>query len=680
MANDIEIKYNFLPWLRKGLSRKINETDYLAKENLSTITALKRAQVLVTTTFELTNKNLETTKKKEVLPISLVGPGDILGIKEDAVLQMVPANGITNFESNYFPFIEFFEVDFPWRYSPISPNSENANALRPWLTLIVCKKEEYSIEYNSNGQKSIRLKVLNQQDYSEILGSPEEIHKNAHVQLVEQTLNKEKLNEKINTILDKDQDLGISRVLTSRKLEDYTSYRAFLIPSFETGRLAGLNLSNENVAAQKSAWETTLEQQLLNRPQALDFPVYLDWEFETSNGDFATLVRKIHPSKSDAFPAGLKVDVSNIGSGLNYTDFSPVPKRNTIDVFVATKPIELPKNFSSTAFPAESITDEKIIFDRLKMLLSQSPDFAVSNESLKDVEKGLNKIKLLNNNPDSPIHKRIKEEINKTSLPSRLPLVRLFSMLNELEDPEKTKPQTRTTAEANLEDPWIVPPVYGAKHAMAKSLNPEDNINHKWFHEINLDIRYRIAAGLGKKIVQNNQEEFIQRAWEQVELINDLNQKIKEFLLQKKLNERVYKKGFSRGRSLEKYRKKTEGTTLNINIVTSKKLVTELIDVYYPFKHLLTNDKHLLTNDKHSLNTVLLKNNLPSSLASTAFHQLSNKKRSNSNHKVSLTESVVDYYINNYYHHQIDDLITIDQINELVEFYKKNTPIAFINL
>lgn len=674
MANDTEIKYNFLPWIRKGLSRKINETDNLAKENLSTVSALKRAQVLVTTTFELTNKDLETTKKKEVLPISLVGPGDILGVKEDAILQVVPANGITNFESNYFPFVEFFDVDFPWRYSPISPHSENANALRPWLTLIVCKKEEFSIQFNKNGQKTIRLKVLNQQDYSEILGSPEDIYKNAHVQLVEQALSKNNLNEDLNAILDKDQGLGISRILASRKLDDYTAYRAFLIPSFETGRLAGLNLSNEHVTAQKSAWETKLEQQLLNRPHALDFPVYLDWEFETSNGDFASLVRKIHPSKSDSFPAGLKVDVSNIGSGLNYTDLSPIPKRNTIDVFVATKPVELPKNFSPTAFPAKSITDEEIIFERLKMLLNQSPDFAVSNESLKDIEKGLNKIQLSNKDTDSAIHKKIKDEINKATLSSRLPLVRLFSKLKEDKVSEKDEYQTKSTAKTNLEDPWIVPPVYGAKHAMAKSLNLEDNINHKWFHEINLDVRYRIAAGLGKKIVQKNQEEFMQRAWEQVELINDLNQKIKEFLLQKKLNERVYKRGFSQGKYMKKHLNNTERSASGKDIVTSKKIVADLIEFYYPFKQ-------LLTNNKHSLNTVLLESNLPSSLASTAFHQLRYKKNLPIlNHKISLTESVVDHYVHNYDYHQIDDLITVDQIYELVEFYKKNTPITFINL
>ncbi len=54
-----------------------------------------------------------------------------------------PRHWITNFETNYLPFVEFYEEDFPWRYTPAS-HSDGGRRLRPWLTLVVLDEGEFA--------------------------------------------------------------------------------------------------------------------------------------------------------------------------------------------------------------------------------------------------------------------------------------------------------------------------------------------------------------------------------------------------------------------------------------------------------------------------------------------------------------------------------------------------------
>ena len=53
--------------------------------------------------------------------IALYGPGDILGIDGRAVIRTEPRAGVTNFESNYLAAVDFYDEDFPWRYTPVPP-------------------------------------------------------------------------------------------------------------------------------------------------------------------------------------------------------------------------------------------------------------------------------------------------------------------------------------------------------------------------------------------------------------------------------------------------------------------------------------------------------------------------------------------------------------------------------
>jgi hypothetical protein len=63
--------------------------------------------------------------------------------------------------------------------------------------------------------------------------------------------------------------------------------------------------------------------------------------------------------------------------------------------------------------------------------------------------------------------------------------------------------------------PTLSPPIYGEfparRHAVDTTL-----IARNWLDELNLQPRYRLAAGWGAEIVRQNQDEFMQSAWEQL--------------------------------------------------------------------------------------------------------------------------------------------------------------------
>jgi len=68
--------------------------------------------------------------------------------------------------------------------------------------------------------------------------------------------------------------------------------------------------------------------------------------------------------------------------------------------------------------------------------------------------------------------------------------------------------------------PILSPPLYGRWHALQEEV-PEEQPH--WFRELNLDPRYRTSAGLGTRVVQQDQEELMEEAWAQVDDIMRVN-------------------------------------------------------------------------------------------------------------------------------------------------------------
>jgi hypothetical protein len=76
----------------------------------------------------------------------------------------------------------------------------------------------------------------------------------------------------------------------------------------------------------------------------------------------------------------------------------------------------------------------------------------------------------------------------------------------------------------------LSPPLYGRWHA-ARDTVPKDSgkftLPH-WLRELNLDPRNRVAAALGTAVVQERQEELMERAWKQVGEIERANQALRQ--------------------------------------------------------------------------------------------------------------------------------------------------------
>lgn len=639
--SEIGTKHSFIPWLRRGLSRQISaeEVDTLGSDSKEGPTK-KRASLQVKSTFDLLPINQESqeqniVERKETIQISLVGPGDVAGIHPVSILQVVPANGVNNFESNYFPFIEFFEEDIPWRYTPAK---EAGHKLRPWLAILVCKRDEFIFATNNDGTMHVSLKISSNDTYKQIFQNPSETWKNAHVQFSNRELkNNSELKNQVNSLLDKDEDVAFSRLLSARALEDNTAYTAFLIPAFETGRLSGLNMPFDEIPAQRSAWASTFDEQKATRQRPFDFPVYYRWEFETSSGDFMTLARKLKPVSTDELPAALKVDVQNMGNGLNYSIFENKPRRKVIDVPVATNPV----GFTSEAFPTKP--DEQMIADIMKDLLSQNP-VLLENREQTTVDPAPARVLRSFQKADTEKLLDIRKVITtKAAIDVKTYKdIRVAKKLSEFTAEEfKRKTATLNLKAANeKDDPWIVPPLYGGKHIMATSLEKDDNKKHQWFTELNLDIRHRAAAGVGKKVVQNNQEQFVHRAWEQVELINELNDRLRQYLLSLNVNSSLYQSRFN------------------------SKYLKDLMIYLQPMKYAPVGTDNL------SLDQALAQRGIPSAYASSAFQQLaSNTSLPQNVNAASLTDRIAETNIYKWKKHQINDLITIKQVNMFITYY-----------
>ena len=63
--------------------------------------------------------------------------------------------------------------------------------------------------------------------------------------------------------------------------------------------------------------------------------------------------------------------------------------------------------------------------------------------------------------------------------------------------------------------PTLSPPIYG-EHPARRHLVERTRVDRHWLDGLSLQPRYRLAAGWGAEVVRQNQDEFMQAAWEQV--------------------------------------------------------------------------------------------------------------------------------------------------------------------
>lgn len=471
MADDDTVaQYTFVPWLRQGIAAHINEPDLLGAD--SEAGAIWRASLSVELVIEYVPKAggevmpQQTPTKK----VELLGPGDIIGIKPTAVLRTEPDGNAVNATPGELAFVEFYDEDFPWRYTPAraakpEERAEFQHKLRPWLALFVLRNDEFTLN-ECPGERPV-LKVNDNVP----LPPADEAWAWAHAQ-IGQVLNSV---DGVGIAIANEPNLSLSRLMCPRKLEPGVGYTAFVVPAFETGRLVGLkDQTYRNTPAQKPSWKGG------SVDQERRFPIYHQWRFQTStSGDFETLVEKLMPGPAGEQFGTRKMDISDCGFGM------PVHPGATVDFEGALCPPDFDKN--REAFPKDV----------------PSEDFVSRLLAVVDLRQQLQ----TKESADLP-HPYAKTESLDSSYPSPL------------------RPRVRSDVP---DDPVIVPPAYGLWQAGVKMLADAESVaDRAWLHELNLDPRNRAAAGLGAEVVRQLQDELMERAWKQVGAIEAANQRLRE--------------------------------------------------------------------------------------------------------------------------------------------------------
>lgn len=462
--------YTFLPWLRQGIANRISAAD-------GDVTVSTRATIDVVLDVKGTGGEGGDVDETVTRPVALYGPGDIVGIESRAFIRHEPHDWVTNFEPNYLPYVEFYDEDFPYRYTPAAPGG---GRLRPWISLIVLTEDEFEDGGNMLG-KPLSFIEITASPMEQVFPPADELWAWAHVHVnknlagageAPQAPDVDAAVDQLDALLASSPDTAYSRLLCPRLLAPNSGYHAFVIPTFETGRLAGLGMDPATAPhATASSWGP-------GRAAPALMPYYSRWYFRTgSEGDFEYLVRLLEPRPADERVGRRDMDVQAPGSniaGITDDELDGVLKLGGALLAPLSDEAEAalePWEQWDEPYPHEFQSD-------LAAFVNLADDY---NQAAADAANGA------------------------TGLD---PAIR--------DDP----------------DPLITPPIYGRWHSLTPRLLDDgtggDVPNRRnWVHQLNLDPRWRAAAGFGTDVIVANQEEYMDAAWDQVGSIIEANRRIR---------------------------------------------------------------------------------------------------------------------------------------------------------
>ncbi len=272
---------------------------------------------------------------------------------------------------------------------------------------------------------------------------------------------------RLRSALASNPDLACSRIVCPRRLAPNVAYDAFVVPVFESGRLAGLGLDPASAPyATASAWE-----EYRGRPLPELLPIYHRWHFRTGEAqDFESLVRLLQPKPIDPRVGVRPLDVQRPGSGLPGI---LTPRLNGM--------LQLG---GALRIPDESLTPSEVAARR-------AYDAWPSSEG----------------RPPHPFQVAMADAVNLADDYAHLPVAAANAAAG--------------VSEWESDDPVVTMPLYGRWHALQQRLlherdgtptRPADN----WVSDLNLDPRHRVTAGFGTSVVQDNQETYMDAAWRQL--------------------------------------------------------------------------------------------------------------------------------------------------------------------
>jgi hypothetical protein len=260
---------------------------------------------------------LRGTGRSTVIPIELAGPGDIAGLDPREVRRTEPDDGATDFEPAYFPYVELFSTDLPWRFSPIGPQTRplpdpehptlapaNQMLVPPWLALVVVPAEQAAVTPAApGGLPSLTCDTDQLPDATETWAW-------AHVQATTQ-----EQQDPARTL--DDPTRAVARLLCPRRLDPGVRYLACIVPTFAAGR-AALHGSSPGAQADPlaPAWGPDPRTEL---------PVYFSYSFSTGQpGTFETLARQLRPRSAPASSNGRSLVTDAPGWGIPPATRAPI--------------------------------------------------------------------------------------------------------------------------------------------------------------------------------------------------------------------------------------------------------------------------------------------------------------------------------------------------------------------
>jgi len=477
--------YSFLPWLRQGVANTIASADG---------DPAVKTRATIDVSLQLSGDPVASGNPELLQPISqqvqLYSPGDIIGIDSRAIVRLEPRNWVTNFESNYLPGIDFYDEDFAWRYTPAAPDGSRLH-LRPWIALIVLTEKEFTDGKMTADRPLPFITVPDATVFppADQLWAWSHVHFNQSLGANPSELISPDMGAvlpRVQSILGQNPDFAYSRILCPRRLDDNTGYHAFLVPVFETGRLAGLGLKPDTAPnATFSGWGT-----YGGKPEPSNYPFYYRWYFSTGDhGDFEYLVSLLKPQPVDKRVGTRDMDVLDPGSNI------------------------------------PGITDPD-----LGGILKLGGALRVPDADLNDADRA----------------ERKKYEDWDQPYPHKFQ-VALAKFINLQDDYSNQTAAAANTASGigpgidDDPDPIITSPLYGRWHALTQRLlfKPDgtavDNTAN-WVHRLNLDPGFRVPAAFGTDVVESNAEEYMNDAWEQIGDVLAANARIRRLILAKEIS------------------------------------------------------------------------------------------------------------------------------------------------
>jgi hypothetical protein len=309
----------FLSFVRSGLARMIEGNALAAGQ-------LRASKSLVPV-------RLSVADEKEATPITLYlrGPADVSAVnaspreRGSIVRRVFPRPDSKDCASGIFVAMDFDEVDFPWKYTPVAASGSQ---LAPWICLLVMGTGTTEATLRSAGRGQERDSRVEQiVDIKAGTPMPDlaESWVSAHVQiasaLAEQAgyaISKDGSLDPAETsrLLKERPELATSRLLSLRRVEKGKGYIALLVPAYQAGVDSGLGRTpGPGVSGSDPAWVGAVAP-----AEGLTLPVYASWNFETSASpaDFEELVRQIRPGSLPTSAGGFPGYVRSVQSGTYY--------------------------------------------------------------------------------------------------------------------------------------------------------------------------------------------------------------------------------------------------------------------------------------------------------------------------------------------------------------------------